>query len=230
MKMMTKSLLAAAVLAATSTAAMAEVSTNVGVTSNYLFRGVSASGDQAAVSGGVDYNHGSGVYAGMWVSTLGTDVGEELDYYVGYAKSFGDFGVDASLVAITYPQQEKWDYTELALSGSYSYFTLGLAATVASDVEDTAAGAEQFIEGDLYYYASAELPLSDDFKLGLTAGNYTFEDEGVTGAELDYTHYQLALTKGEVTVAYDDTNMKDDATTAYKEDAGHFSVSWSKSF
>lgn len=236
MKMMTKSVIAAAVLAATSTAAMAEVTVNVGATSNYLFRGISASADQAAVSGGIDYSHDSGVYAGMWVSTLGTGVGEELDYYVGYAGSAGDFGYDLSYVAITYPQQEKWDYAELALSASYSYFTVGAASTVNSDVEDTAGAAEQFIDGDLYYYVSAEVPLENDFTLGLTYGIYTFDDDGVieTGrlrpTELDYSHYQLALSKGDITVAYDATDIDDNPATAYKEDAGHFTVSWSTSF
>ena len=230
MKKMTKSLVAAAVLAATSTAAMAEVSMNVGVTSNYLFRGVSASADNAAVSGGIDYNHESGLYAGMWASTLDTDVGEELDYYVGYAGEAAGIGYDVSLIAITYPQQEDWDYTELAVSGSYSYFTAGFAATIASDVPETAGAAEAFIEDDLYYYISAEVPLEKDFTLGLTAGNYTFEDDGVAGAELDYKHYQIALSKGDITVAYDATDIDDDPTTAYKEDAAHFTVSWSTSF
>ncbi|MEN8169411.1 MAG: TorF family putative porin [Pseudomonadota bacterium] len=230
MKNMTKSLIAAAVLAATSTAVMAEVSMNVGATSNYLFRGISASADNAAVSGGIDYSHEVGVYAGMWVSTLDTDLGEELDYYVGYAGEAGGFGYDASLIGITYPQLEDSNYVELALSGSYSYFTAGLAATVASDVKDEKATAEQFIEEDLYYYVSAELPLNEEITLGLTAGNYTFADDGVDDAEFDYTHFQLAVSKGDVTVAYDATDIDDDPTTDYKEDAGHFTVSWSKSF
>lgn len=235
MKKMTKSVIAAAVLAATSTAAMAEVSMSVGVTSNYLFRGISASGDNAAVSGSIDYSHESGLYAGIWASTLDTGVGEEVDFILGYGGSAGDFGYDVSLVNITYPQQKDWDYTELALSGSYSYFTAGVAATIASDVDDVALTAEQFIEDDMYYYVSADIPLKDDFSLGLLAGNYTFEDDGVAGAKFDYKHYQIALTKsagdyGDVTFAYDSTDIDDDPTTAYEEDAAHFTVSWSKTF
>ena len=41
-----------------------QLSANFGVTSNYVFRGVSRSNNAAAVSGGVDYNHKNGAYTG----------------------------------------------------------------------------------------------------------------------------------------------------------------------
>jgi hypothetical protein len=95
--------------------------------------------------------------------------------------------------------------------------------------------AEAYIEGDLYSYISASFPLEDDYSVGATFGSYAFEDDGVAGAELDYTHYQLSVTKsagdyGDVTLAYDANDMDDNPATAYKEDAGRISVSWSKSF
>ncbi len=237
MSKMTKSLVAASVLAAStlaSGAAMAEVSMNIGATSNYIWRGVTQTGDDAAISGGLDYSHDSGFYAGVWTSSL-VGAGAEFDYYAGFGGSVADFSYDINLTAITYPQQENWDFTELGLSGSYSYFTVGLNSTIASDVDDTDAAAEAFIEGDLYYYVSADFPLANDYSVGATFGSYQFEDDGVADTELDYTHYQLAVTKsagdfGDVTLAYDKNDMDDDDTTDYKEDSGRISVSWSKSF
>lgn len=240
MSKMSKSLVAASVLAAStlaSGAAMAEVSMNIGATSNYIWRGVTQTADEAAVSGGLDYEHESGLYAGVWTSSLGNNGwGAEFDYYAGFGGAFGDFGYDVNVAAITYPQLENADFTEVGLSGSYSFFTVGLNRTIASDVVDSAAGAEVFIEGDMYYYVSASMPVSGDISVGATFGSYKFEDDGVAGAELDYNHYQLAVTKsagdyGDVTLAYDQNDI-DDPTPAdgYKDDSGRITVSWAKSF
>ena len=151
MSKMTKSLMAASVLAATtlaSGAATAEVSMNIGATSNYIWRGVTASPNEAAVSGGIDYSHESGFYAGAWTSSLGNTDGEqgvaggpssagaELDVFAGFGGAFGDFSYDINVTAYTYPQLKDWDFTEVGVSGTYSFFTVGINSTVASDVED----------------------------------------------------------------------------------------------
>ena len=46
------------------------VSANIGVVSNYVWRGITQTDDKAAVQGGVDYSHSSGFYAGTWVSNV----------------------------------------------------------------------------------------------------------------------------------------------------------------
>jgi uncharacterized protein (TIGR02001 family) len=249
MSKMIKSLAAVSVMAAStlsSAAAMAEVSMNIGATSNYIWRGVTQTADEAAISGGLDYEHESGLYAGVWTSSLGnadagqgaagasSPAGAEFDYYAGFGGAFGDFGYDVNVTAITYPQLKKWDFTEVGVSGSYSFFTVGLNRTISSSVDDT-AGAEVFIEGDMYYYVSASAPVAGDLSVGATFGSYKFQDDGVGGAALDYNHYQLSVTKsagdfGDVTLAYDKNDMDNDPATDYKEDSGRISVSWAKSF
>ncbi len=61
----------AALVAATgvSAPAFAGATGNVGVFSDYIFRGISQTGGAAAVQGGLDYSHASGLYAGTWIST-----------------------------------------------------------------------------------------------------------------------------------------------------------------
>ncbi|MFO7594100.1 MAG: TorF family putative porin [Pseudomonadota bacterium] len=241
MSKINKSLVAASVLAAiaASGSAMAEVSMNIGATSNYIWRGVTQSGNDAALSGGLDYAHDSGFYAGTWTSSLGGGLSgglEELDWYAGFAGGGDTFGYDVNLTAYTYPQMEDSDFTELGASVSYSMFTVGLNSTVASDVDDADGSAESFIEGDLYTYVAASFSLENDYSFDATFGNYAFDDDGVNGAELDYTHYRLAVTKaagnfGDITLAYDATDMDDDpATVDTKEDGALVSLSWSKSF
>lgn len=100
MKLKSKLLLA---LLATSTAAFAqtapaapEVTYNVGVVSQYRYRGLAQSKGQPALQGGVDYANASGAYLGAWATTIqwikdsstanGTNYGgpTELDLYGGY--------------------------------------------------------------------------------------------------------------------------------------------------
>ena len=71
---------------------------NLGLYSEYMFRGVSLS-DGPALQGGIDYAHSSGFYAGTWWSNIdkeftghgdGFSGGNKLetDWYLGFAKSF----------------------------------------------------------------------------------------------------------------------------------------------
>jgi uncharacterized protein (TIGR02001 family) len=79
---------------------------NLGLYSEYMFRGVSLS-DGPAVQGGADLGHSSGFYVGTWFSnidafnagrnkSLGTDGNKyEVDFYAGYAHTFeSGFGVN----------------------------------------------------------------------------------------------------------------------------------------
>ena len=76
-----KSKTALAVLALISTGAFAQTAPaeaestlgyNIGVVSNYSFRGITQTNYGGAVQGGVDYAHKSGFYVGAWASTWAT--------------------------------------------------------------------------------------------------------------------------------------------------------------
>jgi len=213
-----------------SAQSMAEVSMNIGATSNYIWRGVTQTDDAAAISGGFDWSAESGLYAGTWVSNVDfgpcCETSYELDLYGGFANEVGDFGYDVGLIYYTYDEDDDANFLELGLSGSWQFLSAGLHYTLSSDVDDT-NGAETFIEGDLYYYAGASFDLPEDFSVGLTLGAYSFEDDGVNGADFDYSHYQVDLSKsagdfGDVTLSLSDTDIDDDDMK--------FFVSWSKTF
>ncbi len=240
-----KNLTAAVIAAGTLVAvpAMAEVSGNVGLASNYVFRGVSLSNDQAAISGGVDYAHGDGVYVGTWVSNIddGTTGTTELDLYAGFAGEAGDFGYDIGYIQYMYPEDAAGlsDYGEVYGSVSYSALEVGFAYTVNSQ---TNAFSDQsgdtkipvaFVEGDVYFYLSAGTDLSEDWALSATVGSYTFEDDGILGADFDYLHGQIDLSKsagdmGDFTFSLSITDA--DETHAFASDDVIPFVSWSKGF
>ena len=86
---------------------------NVGLFSNYIFRGISQTGGKPALQGGFDYAHASGFYAGTWASNVSwlEDFGVysrsslEWDFYGGYKSSFGDsdFFYDVGTLYYYYP-------------------------------------------------------------------------------------------------------------------------------
>src|SRR3977135_1191 len=69
---------------------------NVGLFSEYIFRGIGQTAGRAAVQGGFAYAHSSGFYAGTWASNISwlEDFGAynrsslEWDFYGGYKQNF----------------------------------------------------------------------------------------------------------------------------------------------
>jgi uncharacterized protein (TIGR02001 family) len=102
------------------------VAYNVGLYSQYIFRGLTQTHKDPALQGGIDLTHSSGFYLGAWASNISwlTD-GEqgaaiknqatfteskyynsggslEMDLYGGYRYSFGDTGLGIDLGALQY--------------------------------------------------------------------------------------------------------------------------------
>lgn len=74
------------------------LSYNVGVVTDYRYRGISQSARKPALQGGVDFAHKSGFYVGTWASTIrwikdsgpGLKGPVEVDIYGGYKGSIND--------------------------------------------------------------------------------------------------------------------------------------------
>jgi len=120
--MLKKTILAGAVASAlTAGAAFAAdaptpehtVTGNVGLFSQYIFRGLTQTDRKPALQGGFDYAHKSGFYAGTWASNISwlsdsrqyTGGGSvEMDFYGGYKDSLGgDVTFDVGTLYYYYP-------------------------------------------------------------------------------------------------------------------------------
>ena len=225
----------AALLAASATPVLAEdsphsLSANIGVVSNYIWRGVTQTDDGAAVQGGVDYGHSSGFYVGTWVSNIdwGTsDPNYELDLYGGYGGEVGEFSYDLSTIYYAYPDADgDADFWEIGASGSWKVVTLGVQYTVSGEADDA-----PFDSGDVYWYGGLEFELPKEFSIGATLGYYDFD---ATGSEGDYTHWALALSKdvgqfGTFSLNYEQNDGGEDEVVATDDDA-KFWVGWNKEF
>lgn len=81
---------------------------NIGLVSDYRFRGIDQTYGKPALQGGFDYAHSSGLYVGNWNSNVNSGAGFpsgnlEMDFYGGYKQSFGDFGIDVGAIYYYYP-------------------------------------------------------------------------------------------------------------------------------
>ncbi|MFP3872869.1 MAG: TorF family putative porin [Thiohalophilus sp.] len=216
MKQMTTALLLSIVLTGLAQA-QGELTGNLGVTSNYIWRGVTQTDDQAAVQGGIDYSHDANLYAGVWTSNYGNGDGYELDLYGGYRGSVGDIPFDAGLIMYRFPVANSGaDATELYGKFDFDLFSLMGAYTLAKD------GTSQ--DNDIYLSIGTDAELGNDLHATLQFGMYEFDDS----AEEDYRHIHVALKKDEFSFALD-KNDKDRPTSA---DPGEMrvSVSWTREF
>lgn len=210
MTLFKKSLIVTAMFTA-ATAAQAEVAANIGVTSDYVWRGVSQSGESASVSGGVDYSDDSGIYVGTWVGSLGEGSGSEVDLYLGYGGEAGSVAYDFGYIYYAYPSSDPGiDFGEIYGSVGIGAFSAGLAYTTNNDSANDDAGFES---GDIYVNAGASFDLNEDWSLGLTVGSYMF-DSDASDNDIDYVHYQVdfgtSTDMGDFTFSLSDTDIDGD--------------------
>jgi uncharacterized protein (TIGR02001 family) len=110
------------------------LSYNLGLYSNYIFRGISLSDDGPAVQGGIDLAHSSGFFLGTWFSNIEKNVSAgnhyEVDLYGGYGYTFENgFGITVSGLYYAYPEgkqqgiSQTFNTFEAALALSYAGFT-----------------------------------------------------------------------------------------------------------
>jgi len=169
-------------------------SANLGVVSDYRFRGISQSNTGAAIQGGVDLDFGNGFYLGTWASQVDFNWGAdetkfEQDFYGGYAgETAGGVGYDVGYIYYAY-HGGAWDedYQEIYGSLSFGDASVGFAY---SDDYWAATGA--------FYYLSAgySFSLPNDIALDLSAGANLFaEDDQFFSSTDQYFDYTVSVSK-----------------------------------
>jgi uncharacterized protein (TIGR02001 family) len=205
---MKKLLMATALTACFATPALAdEFSGNVAFTTDYVFRGVSQTDESAAIQGGLDYTHDTGLHAGVWGSSIdfdSVDTGSmELDVYAGFANEYNGFTYDVGAIYYAYPGSDgdlNYDFWEAYFAVGYDFDVLALNAGVYYSPEffgDT---------GDaVYTMAGVTVPLVEQFELGAHIGHQSIDDGE------DYTDWSFAVNKNwmdfDFSVAYTDTDL-----------------------
>lgn len=190
--------------------AVAELSGNIGVSNNYIWRGVTQSDDESAVSGGIDFTDKSGLYAGTWISNMANG-SYEHDLYAGFAGKTGQLAYDAGLIMYMYPVDNNVDFTEIYASVDIKNFNFGLALTIDSD-----AGGD---DSDFYMHASAEFEVKKGLTLEALIGNYLYDSP----VNEDYLHARIGLSKNDISFAFEKNDR-----SGPDEDDMRLTVSWRK--
>jgi uncharacterized protein (TIGR02001 family) len=186
-KLLGLAVMAGATVLGAAGAAHAEgsISGNIALTSDYVFRGVTQSSSDAAVSGGFDYTNGI-FYAGTWASSVSFTNGTELDFYAGVAPEVGPFALDFGVLGYFYPGADD-DGTE------FDYYEASAAASIAA-TDALSLGAALFYSPEffgetgegLYLEVNGEFAASDTLSFSAAYGNQTIDDvDGPGGANTD---------------------------------------------
>ena len=199
---------------------------NVGLYSQYIFRGLTQTANKPAIQGGVDFTHSSGFYLGSWASnvswledaavgsspTLGyKNSSLELDLYGGYRGAIKDVSYDVGLLQYVYPgtpnsAQAKAETTEVYGSLAYKWVTAKLSVAVSDKVF-----ANRDAAGTYYADLTANYPVTDTITVTAHVGRQEYS--GATNDVFSYTDWKLGASKAfenGVTVGayYTDTNAK----------------------
>lgn len=207
-----------------------EVTGSAALVSDYRFRGVSQSDKEMAVQAGFSVSHESGLYAGVWGSSLsgwGTFGGGnmELDLYGGYAVELNGVKVDAGLTWYMYPGgADTTDFAEpyIKVSGTVgpAFLLAGVAYAPKQEALGNVSNTPQSRgqkQDNLYLWTDADVavpgtPLTFKAHLGYSNGNPGLGPNGTsiapTGKYWDWSLGADAavgpLTLG---IAYVDTNI-----------------------
>jgi uncharacterized protein (TIGR02001 family) len=190
------------------------VSGGVTLTSQYRFRGISLSGEQPALQGTLNLNHSSGLYAGVWASSL-DGFGElggsnlELDLYAGWRHQIASgVTVDAGLLYYAYPGSSGGDfeffepYANVSVTRGPVTGKLGVAFAPSQDA--LAGNSNTYVYADLSL-AVPHTPLTLTGHLGNSHGNTPLTPSG------DYLDWSLGVSASwrnlTVTAAWVDTNL-----------------------
>jgi uncharacterized protein (TIGR02001 family) len=114
-------LLVALGLAASQPALASDFTANIGMMSDYIFRGVKQNTSASAFAG-LDFEHDSGLYVGTWAAEVGDGI--EYDLYAGFSGSVGDFSYGIGYTGYFYTDDFDDTYQEINLTAGYSLLSL----------------------------------------------------------------------------------------------------------
>jgi len=171
------------------------ISGNMGIFSDYRFRGISQTFVQPAIQGGIDYSHASGFYLGNWNSSISGqsfyDGSIEMDFYGGYKFGAGPIGMDVGVLEYYYPGAEnagvKYDTTEVYVAASWKWLTLKYSSTTGDWFGTKTATLNSKGSGYLDLSASYEVAPK------LTLVGHVGQQKVKNFSNLDYTDYKIGI-------------------------------------
>ena len=168
-----------------------EISANLAITSNYVWRGMTQTANSPAVQGGIDLGY-KGFYLGTWGSNIefgDTNNNLEADFYTGYKNEIAGIGFDIGYILYAYPNDhDALNFEEAYIGLSKDFSIIGINAKYSFGIDDATD----------YWEVGASDKLPMEFGLAASYGDY--DEVG--------TNYIVSLSKSwgkfEFSVAYSD--------------------------
>ncbi len=171
-----------------------ELSANVALTTNYVFRGITQTDEGSAIQGGFDYAQGI-FYAGTWASSVdfGDDTTMELDLYAGLTPTYNLLTFDVGVLYYAYPDSPDLPTGEQ----NFVEFYGGVSAPVGP-VE---------VGGSLAYSPDFYGEIGEAIYIQLTAGVDLSEETGIEGFGIDGAYGFSRFDDNMLGDDYDDWNV-----------------------
>jgi uncharacterized protein (TIGR02001 family) len=215
--------------------AMADFTANAAMGSNYVWRGLTQTENEAAISGGIDYASESGFYVGTWASNVNYGAGDEFsfehDVYGGYAWESGDMSFDVGYLYYNYDKDGKFDFGEIY--GSVGIGAFSATLSVLANTEADEAPGQDFGFGEATYLSlDYAIPVGENgtemaFHIGRHAGDFV---EAFNGVPDTYIDYGVTFSNGGFAFMISGTDTDEPEGSAYNNDELRFTVSYGLDF
>jgi uncharacterized protein (TIGR02001 family) len=185
------------------------ITPNIGIVSDYLFRGISQNNKQAALQGGIDVAFKEGFYVGTWASQVSKWTagpkgdGYELDLYGGYKTEVSGVGVDVGVITYNYPGSKSGsssggDYlanTQEAYVGlTYGPATFKTSYVLGKHYFATTSNASASARGTLYYDLTLAQEIAPKLTASVHAGYTDYKESATSYGKFSYSDYNVGLT------------------------------------
>ena len=209
-----------------------EFAGNIAISNNYLWRGLTQTNDEPAISGGIDFAFESGIYVGTWVSNVQYASDDafsyENDLYIGYAGEINGISYDIGYLYYNYNEQAEFDFGEVYGSLGYKGFSVTASVFAHTQANESAGQAiigrdYDFDFGDAYYISldySSTIAAFDGTPLegvefGVHAGYHDgdFVDAfNFADGTFDYFDYSASISKSGFSFLVSGTDLEDSPT------------------
>ena len=179
---------------------------NIGLFSQYIFRGIAQTAGKPAVQGGFDYAHSSGFYLGTWGSNISwlEDFGQynrsslEWDFYGGFKANFPgseDWGYDVGTLYYYYPgsrnpnvnNADTWE-----LYGAINWKWAGLKASYSLQNYFGIEPTGQKTDGSWYFDLYGNYPIGETgFTILAHYGYLYVNNDGSGSSKAGYQDWKL---------------------------------------